>query len=167
MERWRAIGATATGGLQIGSLFLGIVVTWVMYATLVLRFAWVPRFTDLVFPFVIGLLEFLLAATLVPERAAAYLALLAVIFLVASGSTFGVYGVLVGEGTVPEAPLRRKLRSYFPAAAAVVTLFVCSGVTSAAGPGSTAAFVCMLAACTGLLAQLLTFRHYWVADLGR
>ena len=167
MEGWRAVGATATGWLQMASLFLGIVVAWVMYVSLVLRYAWVPRFIDLVFPFLIGLLEFLLASSLGPDRVTTYLVVLAAVFLVASGSSFGIFSVLVEEGTVSDPPMAKKLRSYVPTAAAVVMLLIFSAVTSATGPASTGTFLGLLAACTGLLAQLLSIRHYWAEDMGR
>ena len=64
--RWQALDAELAGWLQVGSVFLGIVVVWVMYATLVLRHSWVPRFVDLFFPFVLGIFEFLLVEMMAP-----------------------------------------------------------------------------------------------------
>lgn len=54
--------------IQIAVTFLGIVLIWVVYASNVMRFSWVPGTTDSVFPFVIGLLEFMLVETLGPEQ---------------------------------------------------------------------------------------------------
>ena len=165
--RWRAIDAEPSGWLQISAMFLGIVVVWVMYATTVLRFAWVPRFFDLFFPFVIGLLEFLLAFLCGPDGVVGYFLVLAVIFGVASSSMFGIYRILIGAGDVPEIPLGRQLRSYVPAAVAIVVLLGSSALASATGPTSTVTLVCLALANVGLIVQLLTFRHYWQEDLAR
>jgi hypothetical protein len=165
--RWQALGAGLAGWLQVGSIFLGVVVVWVMYATLVLRYSWVPRFFDLCFPFVLGVLEFLLVELTAPDRIAAYFALLALVFVVASGTTFSIYRTMFEAGDAPRVSLRRQLVGYVPAGAAAVTLLACAAVAGATGPASTATLVCLLAANAGLLGQLATFRHFWQADLTR
>jgi hypothetical protein len=50
--------------LQIVATALGFVIIWVVYASNVMRFSWVPATTDSMYPFIIGLLEFLLVKTL-------------------------------------------------------------------------------------------------------
>jgi len=53
--------------LQISATLLGFVIIWVVYASNVMRFTWVPATTDSLFPFIIGLLEFLQVKTLGPD----------------------------------------------------------------------------------------------------
>jgi hypothetical protein len=53
--------------IQVGTTFLGIVVIWIAYASIAMRFRWVPSTSDSVYPFVVGLLEFILIETLAPE----------------------------------------------------------------------------------------------------
>jgi hypothetical protein len=53
--------------MQVGTTFLGIVVIWIAYASIAMRFRWVPSTSDSVYPFVVGLLEFILIETLAPE----------------------------------------------------------------------------------------------------
>lgn len=50
--------------LQIGITFLGIVLVWAVYVSNVMRFRWVPTMSDTVYPFLVGLFEFALVATL-------------------------------------------------------------------------------------------------------
>lgn len=46
------------GWLQVAATLLGILLIWLIYSDLVLRFSWVPTSTDAIFPFLVGLLEF-------------------------------------------------------------------------------------------------------------
>ncbi len=66
--------------LQIFATLLGIVLVWVIYSSNVMRFRWVPGTMDSVFPFLIGLIEFMLVETLGPERLGFWFVLMAVIF---------------------------------------------------------------------------------------
>jgi hypothetical protein len=66
--------------LQIGTNFLGIIVIWIVYACSAMRFRWVPTISDSVYPFVVGLLEFILIETLAPALIAWWFACLALIF---------------------------------------------------------------------------------------
>lgn len=65
--------------LQISATLLGFVIIWVVYASNVMRFSWVPATTDSIFPFIIGLLEFLLVKTLGPEWLGAWFVFFAMI----------------------------------------------------------------------------------------
>ncbi len=66
--------------IQIGTNFLGIVVIWIVYASTAMRFRWVPTTSDSVYPFVIGLLEFILIETLAPDYMGWWFVCLALIF---------------------------------------------------------------------------------------
>ena len=46
--------------LQIAANMLGILQLWLFYTSAAMRFRWVPTTQDLLFPFVIGILEFTL-----------------------------------------------------------------------------------------------------------
>lgn len=66
--------------LQIFATFLGVLVIWLIYSSLVMRFRWVPTTSDSVFPFLIGIIEFTLIAALGPEHLGRWFLILAVIF---------------------------------------------------------------------------------------
>jgi len=167
IDRWRALDAALAGWLQVLSVFLGVIVVWLMYATLVLRFAWVPRFADLVFPFVLGALEFLLVEWTAPERIAAFFLGLAVIFVVGASMTFWIFRAMIAAGDVPDRPLREQIAGYYPSVAAAAALLLGALVTGATGPASAAAAACLAAANGLLLVQIWIFRRYWQADLAR
>ena len=65
---------------QVTATFLGILVIWVVYATTVMRFSWVPGISDSVVPFFVGLLQFILIESLGIAGAATWFVSLAVIF---------------------------------------------------------------------------------------
>ena len=66
--------------VQIVATFMGLVLIWVVYGSNVTRFSWVPSTSDSVFPFLIGVLEFLLVETLGPDTVGPWLVFMAVIF---------------------------------------------------------------------------------------
>jgi len=76
---WR----TAIYWLQAISTFLGILVIWLVYATNVMRFRWVPSIGDSVHPFVVGLLQFMMIEVMGPGGGVGWwLLLLALIFAI-------------------------------------------------------------------------------------
>lgn len=72
--------AMAISWLQILATFLGLVLIWVLYANNVMRFRWVPATSDSVYPFLIGLIEFMLIESLGPDEIGQWLILMALIF---------------------------------------------------------------------------------------
>ena len=68
------------GWLQIGANLLGILLIWLIYSDLVLRFSWVPRTSDAIFPFLVGILEFIQITTLGPAHIGLWFGMLAVLF---------------------------------------------------------------------------------------
>lgn len=46
------------GWLQVLATLFGILLIWLVYSDLVLRLTWVPTTTDAIFPFLVGILEF-------------------------------------------------------------------------------------------------------------
>lgn len=68
------------GWLQIVATLLGILLIWLIYSDLVLRLSWVPTTTDAVFPFLVGILEFIQIGVLGPTTIGPWFALLAVLF---------------------------------------------------------------------------------------
>ena len=71
---------SAISWLQIGTTFLGLILIWVVYASTAMRFRWVPTTSDSVYPFVIGLMEFVLVEVLGPDSFGLWLIAMAIIF---------------------------------------------------------------------------------------
>ncbi|MBW2312570.1 MAG: hypothetical protein JRH10_00145 [Deltaproteobacteria bacterium] len=163
---WRAIDAGLSGWLQVSAIFMGIVLIWIQYAILVLRFSWVPRFFDLAFPFVLGALEFLLIASCGPETIARYFVVLAVIFMVSAGGNNSVFQALFSAGDATAPPRRQQLMSYLPMMIAVVILLACAVLSDSTGAASRVTLVCLVAANAGVIVQLSVFRLNWNSEMG-
>ena len=73
--------------IQVSATFLGILVIWVVYATTVMRFSWVPSISDSVVPFFVGLLQFVLIESLGTAEAAAWFLSMAAIVAIMHGET--------------------------------------------------------------------------------
>lgn len=156
---WREAGALANGLLQVSCTFLGIMVVWLMYASLVLRFSWVPRFVDLLLPFVLGVLEFGLISLMTPERAPAYFGLLALVFVVAAATNYGIYAAISADTT--QAIESTGLQGYGPTVVSTVALLISAALSAYFGAASWVTGACLIAANAGLLAQVGTFRSFW------
>jgi len=70
----------ATGWAQLLANFFGIVLVWVIYASTTMRFRWIPTTGDSVYPFVIGVVEFLLVESIRPGFLGAWFLQMALIF---------------------------------------------------------------------------------------
>ncbi len=66
--------------LQVTTTFLGLVLIWVIYASSAMRFRWVPVTSDSVYPFLIGVVEFMMIESLGPGETGVWLILMAVTF---------------------------------------------------------------------------------------
>ena len=67
-------------GLQSLSIFLAILGVWLVYASAVTRFVWVPSFLELVLPFWVGLIQFLLIELMGVKDFPIWLLLTAILF---------------------------------------------------------------------------------------
>ena len=66
--------------VQIGATFLGLVLIWVVYASNAMRLRWVPVTSDSVYPFVIGLIEFMIIENLGVDTVGPWLILMALAY---------------------------------------------------------------------------------------
>ena len=72
----------ATLWAQIIANFIGIILVWVVYVSTVLRFEWVPTIGDSVYPFLIGVGEFILIETARPGFLGIWFLQMALIFAI-------------------------------------------------------------------------------------
>ncbi len=68
------------GWTQVVATLLGILLIWLVYSDLVLRLSWVPTTTDAIFPFLVGILEFIQISVMGPTAIGAWFMILAVLF---------------------------------------------------------------------------------------
>lgn len=77
---WEMTWISLLTWLQLAASFLGLVLIWVVYASHVMRLRWVPTTTDSIYPFAIGLLEFVLIELLGAEHFGGWMISYAAIF---------------------------------------------------------------------------------------
>jgi hypothetical protein len=152
------------GWLQVSATFLAVVLVWVYYAQLVMRFRWVPTLRDSAIPFGFGLGQFALGELLDPSRMHAWLYVVAGLFVYAAWASSTT--LRVAEADPDNAwyfeTFDRRLVARFGLAAATVFSFVALGlVTQRIGAGGRWGIAAMLAANALLLGQLAVQRLYW------
>jgi len=74
---WPAVA----GWLQIAATLNGLILVWLVYAGMVMRFRWIPTTGDSVLPFFVGLIEFLMIDLMGPENIGRWFIVLTVIFV--------------------------------------------------------------------------------------
>lgn len=149
--------------IQIGTSFLGIVVIWLVYASTAMRFRWVPTTSDSVYPFIIGLLEFILVETLAPEYMGLWFGCLAIIF-----------GLMtwISHRTMRRARLDAEndeffanlapatARDFIPAFVIVFVLVLAGTYLSITADRGMVALVAVLIAFAGLIRQLIVAARF-------
>jgi hypothetical protein len=150
--------------VQVTATFLGVLVIWVIYASQVMRFRWVPSILDSVFPFFAGVLEFTMIEVQGVEHLCWWFLALA-----------AIYGLMtwVGQHTMRRARLdgendeffRRvgpaTLRDFLPAIFAVGSLCAIGIVLGWTGHRGVGALVAVAYAWVLLGAQLVLSDVFW------
>jgi hypothetical protein len=72
--------AVIPGWLQIAATFNVIIIIWLMYAGMLMRFRWTPSTMDSIFPFLVGLIQFLMIDMMGAEHFALWIIVLALTF---------------------------------------------------------------------------------------
>ncbi len=156
--------------IQIGTSFLGIVVIWLVYASTAMRFRWVPTTGDSVYPFIIGLLEFILIETLAPEYMGLWFVCMAMIFGLMTWISHRTMrrARLDGENDEYFASLTpATARDFIPAVVIVFVLVLAGTYLGVTGDRGMVALVAVLLAFAGLVRQLIIaarFAEMSVAD---
>ncbi|HDZ09505.1 hypothetical protein [Pseudohongiella sp.] len=83
--------SSALSWIQIAVTLFGIMLIWLLYSSMTMRFSWVPSPADSLVPFGIGILEFTLIAALGLEHLMPWFLILAVIF---AAMTIAMHSIL-------------------------------------------------------------------------
>ena len=79
------------GWLQIAASLMGIMLIWLIYSGMVMRFRWTPSTADSILPFFVGLIQFLMIDMMGPQKLGRWMIVLAIVFatmIVASHRVF-------------------------------------------------------------------------------
>ena len=151
---------------MVSVTLLGILQIWIMYSCMVMGFVWLPGLRDSIFPFVIGLQEFMLVSLIGTEYQGLWLLVLASIFLSANVITHLSFrrarqepaNELFFRGRKPAT-----LRDFRWAGSVIITLTVLGIVSTMVDSGSLLLLAAMTLANVVLLVQIFTVRRLWQA----
>ena len=164
---WSVEALVAWGTITV--TLLGILQIWILFATLVVGFTWVPSIRDSVLPFALGILEFMLISLIGPEFNALWLYVLASLFL------FGNY---VAHISFRRARLEPENESFFrgrsPATwrdfiwpfTNIFVLIIFGMLYTALSNPSWLALISILFANIALGIQIMSSRRLWRAIVG-
>jgi hypothetical protein len=164
-ESWAAL----LGWVEIGTTLLGVVLIWLIYTSLAMRFRWVPTTADSVFPFLVGIIEFVMITALGADRLGLWFMALALIF----GAMTWVSQMIMrrarldGENDAFFASIKPATPRDFLASIATVTALAVLGIyfllTHDQG---WFALVALLVATTALAFQFWLNDRYWRRSMG-
>ena len=150
--------------IQISTTFMGIVVIWIVYASTAMRFRWVPTTSDSVYPFAIGLLEFILIETLAPDYMGWWFICLAMIFALMSWVSHMTMrrARLDGENDEFFVDLEPARAEDFYAAFSIIFAFILAGIYLAdSGDRGFLALIAVSVAFVVLVRQLIVAARFW------
>jgi hypothetical protein len=160
----------ALSWLQIAATLFGVLLIWLLYSGMVMRFLWVPTTSDTLYPFVIGILEFVLIAVLGPDGLAVWFVVLAALFGI---TTLALQFVLRrarldGENDewfegIPPATLR----DFYPVITVVATLAGLGIALGVSGHQGLLAVVALLVAIGAIAHQLYLHNLFWSRSMAR
>lgn len=163
-QLWTGGSAQIVAWLQVAAVFQVIVLVWLYYVHLVMRFRWVPTVRDSVVPFALGAGQFVLAETLQPEMVHLWIYAVAAVFLFAAWASVATFRSAQQDldnawyfSTTQYSVFDR----LGPPSLTLVLLMMLAGVTQAVGSGGRWAVAAVLGVNAILLAQIWMQRGYW------
>lgn len=157
---WDAV----VGWTQIVATFIGLVLIWLIYATNVMRLRWVPTTRDTMFPFLVGVLEFVLVALLGTGNAGPWFLIMGFIYLTmtwVSHLSF-VSARLDGENAEFFSAMRRAVwRDFLPSGVVIGFNALCGGAFLLFAPSQGPVLAALLVLIASMLYQIYEVDYYW------
>lgn len=163
---WQIDMAALVDWGMVSVTLLGILQIWIMYSCMVMGFVWLPGLRDSIFPFVIGLQEFMLVSLIGTEYEGLWLLVLASIFLSANVITHLSFKRARQEPANEAFFRSRKPATWrdFNWAVSVVLMLTAFGIVSSmVDSGSLLLLAAMTLANVVLLVQIFATRRLWRA----
>jgi hypothetical protein len=163
-EFYQLSWVAVTGWLRVITTFLGIIVIWLVYATNSMRFRWVPSTTDSIFPFVVGVVQFIMIDNLGSTDLGRWLVSLALIFgLMTWVSQLDLSRARRDEENAEyfkDIPPASK-RDFMPALLTVATITICGMIVWQDGDVGWFARVAVVFAFIALVYQMYLTDMFW------
>ena len=161
---WSSGESALIGWGMITVCFMGILVIWLVFTTMVMGLVWEPMLRDSIAPFAIGLQEFMLISLVEETFNPYWLLVLASVFVTTNWITHlsmkraraQAENALFFEGISPA-----KLRDFLPAIAIVAGFSVLAAVMLAFPGQRLLTYLALLVANGILVAQMIGTRRLW------
>ena len=162
--------AVIPGWLQIAATLDVIILIWLMYAGMLMRFRWTPTTMDSTIPFIVGLIQFLMIDIMGAEHFA--------LWVVVVGLTFGTV-VVVNHRAMKRARLDvanreffdqflpATLRDFVPQIIVVVALLVAGSWIGFSGEQGWFAVLVLIGIFIGLGYETHNATKYWRVSMGQ
>ncbi len=162
--------AVIPGWLQIAATLDVIILIWLMYAGMLMRFRWTPTTMDSTIPFIVGLIQFLMIDIMGAEHFA--------LWVVVVGLTFGTV-VVVNHRAMKRARLDvanreffdqflpATLRDFVPQIIVVVALLVAGSWIGFSGKQGWFAVLVLVGIFIGLGYETHSATKYWRVSMGQ
>jgi hypothetical protein len=160
--------AAALGWLQVIATLLGILLIWLLYSSMTMRFSWVPSTSDSLLPFAIGILEFAMIAQIGIDSLWRWFIVLGLIFGIATWAMQLIMrrARLDGENDDFFSKLRpANVRDFYPTIAVVLMLFGFGIGLRISGHQNAIALLGLLLAIGALGYQMYLSHHHWVRSV--
>jgi len=158
------------GWLQIAASLNIIILIWLMYAGMLMRFRWTPTVTDSIWPFFIGLIQFLMIEMMGADNLALWVFVLALIY----GTTDFINHRAMKRARLDPANreffdqyLPATLRDFVPQITMITVLILAGGWISLDGGHSWFAICTLVASLIGLGYETHKTARYWNVSMGR
>jgi hypothetical protein len=165
---WAGGAAAAAGWLQVAAVFETILLVWLYYAHLIMRFWWVPTVRDSLIPFGVGIAQFVVAELLRPAQLHLWFYALAALFVYATWASVAMFRSAQQDpdndwyfAVVHDGPAAR----FVPAVVSIGGFGVLGAATQAVGAGGPWSVAAVAAANVILLGQIALQRFYWTRSL--
>lgn len=155
--------------LQILTTLFGIILIWVAYASNAMRFRWTPSTADSVYPFIIGLLEFVQITTLSPGMLGQWIILMAIIFgtmVLVSHLTMRSARRSGDNGDFFKGVDPATLRDFYPHIAIIIVLLAGGAYVWSSGNNGVFSYLLITAIFALLLWQYISATIFWNSSVG-
>lgn len=168
-ELYETSWAALLGWLQIAASLNVIILIWLAYAGMVMRFRWTPTTADSVLPFFVGLIQFLMIDIMGPDKLGRWILVLALIF---STMSFVSHRVMRRARRDPanreffEQFSPATLRDFVPQIIMITALTLVGSLLWQSGDYGWLAMCALIGSLIGLGYETYNASKYWTYSMG-
>jgi hypothetical protein len=168
-ELYEATATALIGWLQIAASLNVVILIWLAYAGMVMRFRWTPTTADSIWPFFVGLIQFQMIDLMGTDNLGRWLVVLALLFALMS---------LVNHQAMKRARLDKANREFFdhfdaatfkdfiPLCVTVAVLVIAGGWLWNTDNSGWPAIVALFVTAVGLANEIRNAAQYWRVSMG-